>query len=95
MLIFEDITQVAKRDGKTDGGYIRVFIDEDEGGDEFEKDTRLMNAKREGNYKASDLTGIVTDSEEEFFIPKSIEDKYISEGILTDRPESSWKTKFW
>jgi hypothetical protein len=94
MLIFNDISQVVRREEENERGYSSVYVDEDNGGD-IDENTRLMNQKREGNFKASGLTAIISDSEEEFLVPKSIEDKYISSGILTERPEDSWKTKNW
>ena len=88
MLIFNDISQVVRREEENERGYSSVYVDEDNGGD-IDENTRLMNQKREGNFKASGLTAIISDSEEEFIVPKSIEDKYISSGILTERPEDS------
>lgn len=94
MLIFNDITSVIRRAEENEDGYTNVYLDEDKGGDIDEK-TRLMNPESEGNFKSSSLIAILTDSDEEFIIPKNLKDRYISGGVLTDRPEDSWKTKNW
>ena len=71
-----------------------IYIDEKHGGNINDNEV-LINTRREGTWKQDSLAALVTGNDEEFIIPRGDLKKYVTDGVLTGRPDESWMSKFW
>ena len=89
MLIIKDASKVLRKDDNR-----KVYVDEDRGGN-LDRNTKLLNTRKEGLYSPNNLSALVTNTGVEYIVPQRDLKKYTSGGLITSPPDEGWEAINW